>query len=110
MLANLPQLRSLLEDEREDNLGPVSKELRRLMLLRDGTTESLQTLRSLVADSLRRWPGEEITQDYVQEIIRMFAGDDRALDYTEFRALCDWLVCLCCPTSDTARRLSRSSA
>ena len=64
MLANLPQLRSLLEDEREDNLGPVSKELRRLMLLRDGTTESLQTLRSLVADSLRRWPGEEITQDY----------------------------------------------
>lgn len=34
---------------------------------------------------------QEITQDYVQEIIRMFAGDDRALDYTEFRALCDWL-------------------
>lgn len=64
MLANLTRLRSLLEDEREDNLGPVSKELRRLMLLRDGTTESLQTLRSLVADSLRRWPGEEITQDY----------------------------------------------
>ena len=64
MLANLPQLRSLLEDEREDNLGPVSKELRRLMLLRDGTTESLQTLRSLVADSLRRWPGDEIAQDY----------------------------------------------
>ena len=64
VLKNLPQLRSVLVDEREDNLGPVSKELRRLMLLQNGTKESLQTLRSLVADSLRRWPGDEIAQDY----------------------------------------------
>ena len=64
MLKNLPELRSLLLDESEENLGPVGKELRRLMLLQNGTKESLQTLRSLVADSLRRWPGEKITQDY----------------------------------------------
>ena len=64
VLKNLPQLRSVLVDEREDNLGPVGKELRRLMLLQNGTKESLQTLRSLVADSLRRWPDDEIAQDY----------------------------------------------
>ena len=64
MLKNLPELRSLLLDESEENLGPVGKELRRLMLLQNGTKESLQTLRSLVADSLRRWPGEKIIQDY----------------------------------------------
>ena len=34
---------------------------------------------------------QDITEEYVQEIIAMFAGDDKALDYTEFRALCDWL-------------------
>ena len=64
MLKNLPELRSLLLDESEENLGPVGKELRRLMLLQNGTKESLQTLRSLVADSLRRWTGEKIAQDY----------------------------------------------
>ena len=83
-LKNLPQLRSLLVDENEDNLGPVSKELRRLMLLQNGTKESLQTLRSLVADSLRRWPGDEIAQDY---------GASRQHDAAEF--LSTIVECLC---------------
>ena len=83
-LKNLPQLRSLLVDENEDNLGPVSKELRRLMLLQNGTKESLQTLRSLVADFLRRWPGDEIAQDY---------GASRQHDAAEF--LSTIVECLC---------------
>ena len=64
MLINLPEIRALVEEEREENLGPVSKELQRLMRLPKGTRQSLQRLRSLVADSLRRRPEEEIVQDY----------------------------------------------
>ena len=65
MIENLKPLKGVLENhEKKDHLGPVGKEVCRLMHLPKGAQVSLKGLRSLVANTLRRLPGENIGQDY----------------------------------------------
>ena len=65
MILNVKPLKRVLENhEIKDHLGPVGKEVCRLMHLPKGTQQSLPVLRSLVANTLRRQAGEIIGQDY----------------------------------------------
>ena len=65
MILNLKPLKCVLENhEIKDHLGPVGKEVCRLMHLPKGKQQSLAVLRSLVANTLRRQAGENIGQDY----------------------------------------------
>ena len=65
MILNVKPLKRVLENhEIKDHLGPVGKEVCRLMHLPKGTQQSLAVLRSLVANTLRRQAGENIGQDY----------------------------------------------